>query len=189
RSTTGTEKARYHYRAGVTLVRDVLAAPVLGGVNLAEDSHAVDGVRLYENGTLFHGPAFRGVDRLLNAGESGLTMRCRLPQVAEGRQGQFPVQTFNPFAADVCFQALVIWARLFRQAASLPLASELGEQFRPLPFDEPFFVTLRVQSASDSQLVAETIAHDEAGLLYARVAGASVTLSQALNPLFVRSSG
>ncbi|MBV8083474.1 MAG: SDR family NAD(P)-dependent oxidoreductase [Chloroflexi bacterium] len=182
------ERPRYHYRAAVTLLPDVPSPQRLMEFSLAENEHARAGTAFYEEGTLFHGPAFRGVDRLLNASEVGLTMRCQLPQVSEAAQGQFPVQSFNPFTADVCFQALVIWSRLFRSAASLPLAADLGEQFRPLPFDTRFYVTLKVHSATDSRLVAETVAHDEQGVIYARVAGASVTLSQALNPLFVRSS-
>jgi NADP-dependent 3-hydroxy acid dehydrogenase YdfG len=182
-SATATRRPRFHYQAEVTLVRRLPAAPHVTP-NLREDDHARDGAELYADGTLFHGPLFRGVQRVLNAGPRHLTLRCALPAVDEATQGQFPVRAFNPFLADAQFQSLVIWARLFRAAGSLPLSARRGEHFLPVPSGETCYVTLEVESASEHELVGTTTAHDAAGRVYMRVLGARVTLSERLNSLF-----
>jgi KR domain/Polyketide synthase dehydratase domain/Polyketide synthase dehydratase N-terminal domain len=176
-------RARYHYSAELTLRDAVPEPPRFAAIDLAE-REPIAGPALYGDGTLFHGPAFRGVERVLNITPARVTMRCLVPAVPPGDQGQFPVQTLNPFVADVQLQSLVIWARRFRGVASLPLRSQRGEHFRPVPPGEPFYVTTLVRSDSGSAVVADIVAHDRAGLLFARLAGGEVTLSEALNPLF-----
>ena len=135
---------------------------------------------------LFHGPSFRGVQRVLEISPERLVLEGCLPQISDAQQGQFPVQNFNPFVADVQFQSLVIWARHFYQAGSLPLSCQLGEQFKPLQFDETFYVVLEVQSSTNTNLVTNLSSYDRQGQLCNRLTGAQVTISQQLNPLFQR---
>ena len=116
--------------------REPPPAPHYARFDLREDAHARAGADIYRDGTLFHGPAFQGVGRLLNASQTGLTLACRLPALDEATQGQFPARRFNPYVADAQFQAQVIWGRLFHDAASLPLSCRRGEQYLPLPFDQ-----------------------------------------------------
>jgi NAD(P)-dependent dehydrogenase (short-subunit alcohol dehydrogenase family) len=176
-------QTRYHYSAELTL-RDALPEPPrCADVDLTE-REPVDGASLYGDRTLFHGPAFRGVERVLNITPQRMTMRCLVPPVTPGDQGQFPVQTLNPFVADVQFQGLVIWARRFRGVASLPLRAQRGEHFRAVPPGAPFYVTLQVRADSGSAVVADVLTHDRAGLLFTRLTGGEATLSEALNPLF-----
>jgi acyl transferase domain-containing protein len=182
-SQTDAGQTRYHYSAQATLLRQIPAAPTYDGMHLAEQD-ASPGAALYQDGTLFHGPCFRGVERVLNISPQKLTMRCRLPQVETRLQGQFPVQTFNPYAADAQFQSLVIWAWHFHQAGSLPLRAHGGQQYKPIAFDQAFYVSMEVQSSTHNGLVADIIAHDEQGRIYTRVSGAKVTISERLNPLF-----
>ena len=180
---------RQHYRASVCLTKAKPEPVSFSDFDLRENERAIDGAQLYRDGTLFHGPAFQGIDRVLNGSESGLTVRClRLAEPDEAAQGQFPIQTFNPYAADVHFQAMVVWSQLLRASAALPVSAERGEQFQPLPVGRPFYVTLRVRSASDYQLLSDTTAHDEHGNVYVRVMGAAVTLSTALNAKFLRAA-
>jgi len=179
---------RYHYRGTITLRRPMPAADIFTNFDLREDGNATAGTNLYKQGILFHGPALQGIERLLNACEERLTVRCRLPVLDELNQGQFPVQTINPYVGDVNFQAIVVWGRLFRNAASLPLSCEMWEQFRPLPFDRTFYVTSEIRAASEYQLLADTTAHDEDGLVFARARGAACTLSVALNGKFVQAA-
>jgi hypothetical protein len=80
---------------------------------------------------------------------------------------------------------MVIWARHFHGAGSLPLHTDRGEQFRPIPFGATTYVTMEVKESSDNKLVADILTHDENGRLYARVLGAQVTISKQLNHLFV----
>jgi acyl transferase domain-containing protein len=185
-STTPDGKPRYHYRAEVTLMQTLPAAPLYPDVDGTE-SRPIPGTELYQNDTLFHGPAFQGVERVLNISPEKVTMRCVLPEISPARQGQFQVQHFNPFIADGQFQSLVIWARHFHQAGSLPLRAGRGEQYRPIPFGETTYVSMVAKASSDTRLVADIITHDAAGLVYARVLDAEVTISKQLNHLFEKT--
>ncbi|MFN2108690.1 MAG: SDR family NAD(P)-dependent oxidoreductase, partial [Anaerolineae bacterium] len=183
RSQTLTGKPRYHYRARITLLREIPEAPVFPAFDL-DETEAIPGEHLYAEKVLFHGPSFRGADRVLNIDPRGLTLRCLLPEVNRETQGQFPVQTFNPYLTDVQLQSLLIWAARFKQSPGLPLQIQRGEQFRPAHFSEPVYATLTVQSSSDTNLVADVTVHDAQGLVYSRVTGAEITLSPRLKQLF-----
>jgi NAD(P)-dependent dehydrogenase (short-subunit alcohol dehydrogenase family) len=183
-SATAGGRERQHYRARITLARrqpEILTYPRF---DLQEDEHAVDGAWLYQDGTLFHGPSFRIVERVLNANQERLTVRCALPIVSDPAQGQFPIQTFNPYLADVQGQSQVIWARIFRGAASLPLRVERVETFAALPAGTPFYVSMEVREASPYALLSDVFAHDGAGQVYCRLTGCEVTISEHLNRLF-----
>ncbi len=177
-------KPRFHYRAEITLQTTLPEAPVYDEFNAAV-INPISKEELYQNGTLFHGPDFQGVAQVLNISPQKVTMRCELPPLSDREQGQFPVQSFNPFIADGQFQSMVIWARHFHDAGSLPLHTDRGEQFRPIPFGVTTYVTMEVKESSESKLVADILTHDENGRLYARVLGAQVTISKQLNHLFV----
>jgi NAD(P)-dependent dehydrogenase (short-subunit alcohol dehydrogenase family) len=185
-SQTPQGKPRYHYSVRLYLCPQLLLqrAP---RYDLADYSstNAQPGAPLYANGTLFHGPSFQGVTRVLNFTKERLTLECEMPYVSEVDQGQFAIQSFNPFLADVQFQSMVIWARLFYNAGSLPLRAQAGEHYRTPAPGEPFYVSLEVRSHSESSLIADIIAHDANGEIYSRVSGAEVTISAQLNRLFM----
>ncbi len=142
------------------------------------------GEALYADHTLFHGPSFRGVDEVLAISEEGLTLRCCLPEAPVDAQGQFPVQSFNPYLTDVQLQSLLIWAKTMRGVVGLPLRIQKGEQFRRVQFGDVTYATLTVQSVTDHSLVADVVVHDEEGGLCSRVTGAEITLSERLLGLF-----
>ena len=177
-------KPRFHYRAEITLLTTLPDAPIYANFD-ATDANVLDKATLYQNGTLFHGPNFQGVEQVLNISPSKVTMRCNLAALSAAEQGQYQVQSFNPFIADGQFQSMVIWARHFHDAGSLPLHTDRGEQFRPIPFNQTTYVSMEVKESTDSELVADILTHDENGRLYARVLGAKVTISKQLNHLFV----
>jgi len=183
RSITPQGKPRYHYSATIHLRHKLPIPPVYGGLDLSV-KNGFDGASLYTDGTLFHGESFQGVERVLSVSDSKLVMKCRSRRINEQVQGQFPIQTFNPFTADVAFQAMVIWARKIYDSASLPLSAGGGEQYRILPPDTTFYVTLEVTKHDSAGLVANIITHDEAGVMYSQVFGAEVTISKELNRLF-----
>lgn len=178
------DRLQYHYGAQPTIRRQTLPPEFYTRFDLT-DRECLDGPSLYRDGTLFHGPAFQGVKRVLNLSREKVTLECCLPPVSEISQGQFPVQTFNPFGVDVQLQCLLIWARHFYQAASLPLKIQEVLQYRPLPFGKSYFASMEVQTSSETGLVANVVAHDEKGQVYMRVNGAEVTISKRLNRLFV----
>lgn len=180
-------KPRYHYRAEMTLLRQLPDAPTYSGVDLTTGT-TIDKTTIY-GGMLFHGPLFQGVEEVLNITPNKVTMRCYLPPMDKAEQGQFPVQSFNPYFADGQFQSMVIWAQKFEEAGSLPLMTKRGLGFRPIPFGTTTYTTMDVKGSSGSKLIADITTHDENGLIYTQVTDATVTISQALNHLFVAHQG
>jgi len=186
-SKTATGKPRYHYSNRVKLVSQLPAVPYYDAYDNTTDE-ALAKQLPYQDGTLFHGPGFQGVKRILNISPEKLTMECVLPQIDDKQLGQFPALAFNPIAADIQFQCMLIWVRHFYQAASLPLRCQRGEHFQAIPEGETFYVSMEVQSSTDTKLVANITSHDSQGQVYSRVFGAEVTISKQLNHLFVPSS-
>lgn len=177
-------RVQYHYGTRPTLRRFSPPPYFYREFDLSARQE-VAGASLYREGTLFHGPSFQGVRRVLNLSPQKVTLECYLPPISASRQGQFPVQSFNPFGVDVQLQCLLIWARHFYQAASLPLKIEQVEQYLPLPFGQTFYASMEVQASSETGLVANVVAHDAQGQVYTCVNGAEVTISPRLNRLFV----
>ncbi len=126
----------------------------------------------------------RGIDRVLNMSENSLTTRCVLPEMSREMQGQFPVQSFNPFLADVQLQSFLVWAKRTYGYGGLPLRIERGEKYLPVAFGEPTYATLNVRSRAEHSLVADVTVHNEQGQLYSQTVGAEITLSPRLNDLF-----
>jgi NAD(P)-dependent dehydrogenase (short-subunit alcohol dehydrogenase family) len=182
-SQTPQGKPRFHYSARLHLLDQAPVAPHYADADLRL-TDGEPGALLYTNGTLFHGPSFQGVRRILNYSPQRLTLECEMPVVSEVMQGQFAIQSFNPFLADVQFQSMVIWARRFYNAGSLPLRAQAGTYYGSPNAGAPFLVSLEVRSHSDSGLVADIIAHDTDGKIHTRVDGAEVTISAQLNRLF-----
>jgi len=187
-SSTPEGSPRYHYRAAVELGREVPAPPPLIGLDLGERD-ACDGAALYTDGTLFHGPSLRGVQRVLRLDRSGLTLRCSLPALSAECQGQFPAGDFNPFVADALFQAALIWVRRSYAAASLPLGWASAEQYLPLAFATPTYLILAVRESSEQRMVADIAAHDGDGRVALQLRGVEVAVSHGLNRLFAPASG
>jgi NAD(P)-dependent dehydrogenase (short-subunit alcohol dehydrogenase family) len=179
-------KQLYHYKVRVTLLRDMPPVPLVDPLNMIYDevTQPVPGESLYKDGTLFHGPSFQGVERVLSVTEGKLTMQCRLAPVDEARQGQFPVQTLNPYINDTIVQCLLIWAQRIYQAPCLPSFLERYEQYRPIPFGERFYVTMDVQSVSDTSVVGNILVQDALGQAYVRITGLEGTISRQLKRLF-----
>jgi len=183
-SSSGTKgKDVFHYGARIFLSRQSVPVPVISfeeGKSVTEQSAS----EYYENGTLFHGPVFQNVTHLLQVDQEKLVIKCQTPEVDEKTRGQFPVDTFNYFAEDACLQALLIWARHFHDAGSLPLKIQRGEFFGIIPFSRDFIITLTPESSTSSKILATITAHDEAGNVYSRLTGAEAAISKNLNGKF-----
>ena len=174
-----------HYSAKIKVLSKIPEAPIYENFDRTE-SQIIEGTSLYKDGTLFHGPGFQAVERVINLSPEKLTMQCRVPEIGESEQGQFPARTFNPYAADVQFQCMLIWVRHYCEAGSLPSSAQAGEQYRPIPSGHKFYVSLDVKATTQASMVADITTHDEAGKIYTRVLGAEVTISKQLNQLFAQ---
>jgi NAD(P)-dependent dehydrogenase (short-subunit alcohol dehydrogenase family) len=176
-------KTLYHYSLRVKLVKEAPTAPIQESVDLLSEknSAAISGSELYENGTLFHGPAFQGVERVLHLSRELLTMKCILPKIDEKMQGQFPVQTGNPFIYDAIVQSLLIWTQHYYQAPCLPSYMERLEQYKAIPFGEAVYVSMEVQSQTETALIADLTVQGLDGQTYVKITRLQGTISAGLN--------
>ncbi|MBD2515425.1 SDR family NAD(P)-dependent oxidoreductase [Nostoc sp. FACHB-973] len=177
----------YHYSTQIKIVQHIVSSDTYESFNNSQDQATL---RLfpYENGALFHGPSFKGLKRVLNITPEKLTAQCYLDQVEIKKQGQFPLQTFNPYTGDILFQCLVVWVRQFNDLASLPLHVQRLEQFQTIPFEEEFYVSVEVISKSETNIFANITAHNAQGQIYVRISQMQVTASARLNLLFLQNS-
>jgi len=179
-------RPRYNYSGAFTLRQRIPPPPThpFGGPFPLQDGPAT----CYQDGTLFHGPLFAGVQKILKMDKEGLVLECCSPSVAKRDQGQFPVNTFNLYTADVAVQSVVIWARNAYGAAGLPTGFATAEQFRPVPFEETYYVSVDVKSSGPRHVKANVTQHDEQGFVYSRLLGGEAPLNRGLNALFAEGA-
>jgi NAD(P)-dependent dehydrogenase (short-subunit alcohol dehydrogenase family) len=185
-SKTRDGKLRFHYSTRLFLRPQRPPRPVYQDVELTPSLN-LPGSQFYDDYTLFHGFAFKGVERVLNIRKGKITMQCRLPVVPLRYQGQFPVQAFNYFMTDIGFQSMGIYAKYHYGAGSLPLKAGGGEYYVDVDWGGEFFVTLEVHQESETGLVTTLYVHDAQGRLYMKVMGGEITISTRLNDLFTRN--
>lgn len=176
-------KKRFHYQAEVELRQRIPDRPRLDDFSLA-DSSSIAGSDLYQSKTLFHGPGFQGVKRILNINSEGLTTECQVPPISQEQMGQFPVNEFDPILADVHLQSLLIWAYHQEGTTGLPLQIGEGIQYHQAPRNGITLATMRVKKITPHKLVADVISHDHQGWIFTKVIDAEITLNKNLSSLF-----
>jgi NAD(P)-dependent dehydrogenase (short-subunit alcohol dehydrogenase family) len=177
----------YHYSLRVTLMRETPTPPV-SQLPASQPGEEISGRELYNNGTLFHGPSFQGVERVMHLSRGKLVMRVVLPHLEDRIQGQFPAYTANPFIYDAIVQCVLIWAQYFYDAPCLPSSMRKLEQFIPIPFGVPCIVTMEVESQSSTSVVGNILVQDEQGQAYIRLDGLEGTISPDLNRFIGRKA-
>ena len=181
-SKNKNDRPLYHYSLNVTLLREI-PPTTIHNVNRQPSAGTNEGIlgkALYEDGTLFHGPSFQGVQRVISLGEDRLVLECLLQPIPPDRQGQFPLQTYNPFACDAIVQSLLIWAQRYYQAPCLPSHLVRLEQFRAIPFGALSLVEMKIISHNQTSVVADIIVTDTQGAVLAKFTGLQCTISPAL---------
>ncbi|MEL4284140.1 SDR family NAD(P)-dependent oxidoreductase [Shewanella xiamenensis] len=144
---------------------------------------------LYSDGTLFHGPRLQGISEVLAFDDQQLIAKVALPTVALDDCGEFAPNLEDkgtqPFAEDLLLQAMLVWARLKYQAASLP--SAIGEfvSYSPLGFGEKAVLVLDVLKHSSRSLEANIALYHQDGRLSCEMKRAKVTVSKTLNQAFL----
>ena len=181
-SRNKTGRPLYHYSLNVTLLREMPPTTThhvdrqpSGGTN-----EGIPGKALYEDGTLFHGPSFQGVQRVNSLGDDRLVLECLLQPIPPDRQGQFPLQTYNPFVYDAIVQSLLIWAQRYYEAPCLPSHLVRLEQFRAIPFGVLSLVDMKIVSHNQTSVVADIIVTDAQGEILAKFTGLQGTISPSL---------
>ncbi|MFB2668253.1 SDR family NAD(P)-dependent oxidoreductase [Shewanella xiamenensis] len=144
---------------------------------------------LYSDGTLFHGPRLQGISEVLAFDDQQLIAKVALPAVDLDDCGEFAPNLEDkgtqPFAEDLLLQAMLVWARLKYQAASLP--SAIGEfvSYSPLGFGEKAVLVLDVLKHSSRSLEANIALYHQDGSLSCEMKRAKVTISKTLNQAFL----
>jgi NAD(P)-dependent dehydrogenase (short-subunit alcohol dehydrogenase family) len=173
----------YHYSSKVKLLQNL---PQICSLDRAIENSTVN-LFPYQDGTLFHRGNFQGIKRIISLNNEGAIAECFVESIEAKKQGQFPIQTFNPYTADMLFQCLLVWVRHFYQLGSLPLQVNQIQQFKSIPCDRTFYVSLEIQSRNDNQVIANAIAFDKQGEVYLQIEQMQVTISSRLNSLFLEN--
>ncbi|MGI2038526.1 SDR family NAD(P)-dependent oxidoreductase [Shewanella frigidimarina] len=184
------------YQAQLVINHVILAAdvakPTVGDSSLAQwtnMSPLYSGAELYQNGTLFHGPRLQGIKQVLAFDDAQLLCQVQLPSInASDCQGFIPSSALGGsqiFAEDLLLQAMLVWARLKYDAASLP--STTGECVTAWPFanGDKGYIQLDVVKHSGRMLVANVSLYHQDGRLSCQILNAKVTISKSLNGAFI----
>ncbi len=175
----------YHYSLYATLLSRTAEPPLhkLPEELFKKQNNGIPGEQLYQDGTLFHGPTFQGVRRVLSISDSHVAMECYLPKINQKQQGQFPVQNSNPYINDVIVQSLLIWTQQKYQSPCLPSHLASLEYYREIPFAETCMVDLRILSHTKYDVVADIWVTDRNGNVYVKFNGLQGTISPSLKRL------
>lgn len=180
--TSRNEKGRriFHYSGNVILSKNLPAAPVVQIPDF-EKLDMKDGRIFYEDGTLFHGPLFQGIQKVAFEGNEKVITRIKLPPMPYQSQGQFPVGSVNPYINDAVVQSLLIWSQEIYSAPCLPSRLREWVQYRSIPFGVPIWAVLIVAYHNEHAVTGDLMVAGEDGKEYFRFNGLEGTISQQLN--------
>ncbi|GIU52130.1 type I polyketide synthase [Shewanella sp. KT0246] len=144
---------------------------------------------LYSNGSLFHGPRLQGIKQLLIANDEQLVCSVELPQINALDCASFTPQLAlggsQAFAEDLLLQAMLVWARIKHDAASLP--STIGEltTYAPFASGDKGYLVLNVLKSTSRSLTADIALYHQDGRLSCTMLSAKTTISKSLNEAFL----
>ncbi|WP_338592397.1 beta-ketoacyl synthase N-terminal-like domain-containing protein [Shewanella khirikhana] len=145
----------------------------------------ITGSQLYQDASLFHGPSLQVIGDVQRFDDSGLYCSYALPL-------PFSADTDADYAElaqqDALLQALLVWARLKYDAASLPASLGKLTQQRVIGHGETGHIRLWVKTHSSRQLSADVALYDGAGKLACAMEGARVTISKSLDKAFANGN-
>jgi len=176
-----------HYAAELSLVQKVPSVDVDARLAVDTGKAPIEQQSPYVDGTLFHGASFQGIKNIVLQDDKTLQLRCEAPVVGKLDQGQFAIGSTNPFVDDLYYQAMLVWVRRTSGKGSLPTSAVRCELYSNVPVDTEFYVTLEVVNSQATNMSANVTFHSAEGEVYSRLTGAEVTISEALNPLFLQN--
>jgi NAD(P)-dependent dehydrogenase (short-subunit alcohol dehydrogenase family) len=173
-SKTPEGKTHFHFSTTVKLVRHLPPVLTYPDVNLTPDNIiTATGQELYQKdpSTLFHGPCFQAIEKVLNISPEKITVECFWRDITRQQQGQFPIHWHNPYSTDLSTHPLWIWLSHFHQEVCLPGQMTTCEQYRAIPRNETFYVSCEIKEKKATSATADFYLHDANGLIYSRILG------------------
>jgi hypothetical protein len=126
-----------------------------------------DGLGVYADADLFHGPLLQGVRRLIERTPTRLVAECRLPDTPLAGGG-WASTLLSPVLGDVVLQAACVLGVWYLDAGCLPLSIGRVELFAPLPADEPFVLVVDDLRPGANGVTVAVAAHAPDGTLLQR---------------------
>ncbi len=181
----------FRYSAKAELVQKIPSPPkheVVKDLNQIGAQHR-SGQEFYQDGTLFHGPAFQGIQEVTRLDEHMVVTRVSLPALSDADQGQFPVRSANAFFNDAVVQSLLIWTQEYQHAPCLPSRLHEWVQYRVVPFDMPVWAILTVTFHNGHAVSGDILVVDDAGYEFFHYTGLEGTISSQLGRLIGKKAG
>ncbi len=184
---TGKNHFLYSYSATLRFEKEWGEMPIYKNLDLQTDGKSYE---LYgDGGVLFHGKTFQGVKKVLHLNERKITSLCNLGVVEQKQQGQFPVNSFNPYLADVQLHNVLLWTYYQLGEGCLPMGFEKIEQFQPLDFEQDFYVSTEITSSNNISVTVNSFVSNKTGKIYIQWQGATYIIMKKLQTLFWGKGG
>ncbi|MGW4767313.1 SDR family NAD(P)-dependent oxidoreductase [Nocardia sp. NPDC004278] len=169
---------RPRFRASV--VDDDLAPETLTG---PPDIAAAQPVSVYTDGTLFHGPALRGITAAVQAEDGRLVLTCRLAdRTLLG--GAFAAEDYSPVLADLLLQAALVQVHRTTGHNSLPTAVGAIEVHDAVPSDVEFHIVVDPLISRGATATGTVTAVSATGRVLLRFGAVELVISEALGAKF-----
>ena len=180
-SSEGGKLPSHHYQSKVILVnKKSITEPSKFQHQISGTYQPTEGTVLYQDGSLFHGKYFQGIEQVLDFTEKQIVLSCKAPEVLLSEQGQFPVDSIHTFFLDTLYQGMVVWVQKYKGAKSLPLQTDDLKIYKNVPFGKKLLVSVSIQEASDYKMIAHCTVYDKQGMVYMQANNATVTISNQL---------
>jgi len=189
-SKNESDKVIFHYSGRVTLSSSRPNSPEnqpVDQMGLDEESFK-PGKDLYLDGTLFHGPYFQGIQKVLDISEKRVITEISLPAMDVHAQGQFTIRTVNPYINDAVVQSLLVWTQTYYDAPCLPSRLHRWDNFKVPPFGQPLHVILDVTYHNENAVIGDLRVQDENGSVFFLFSDLEGTVSKHLKRFFAKKT-
>ncbi|MEV0296209.1 SDR family NAD(P)-dependent oxidoreductase [Nocardia sp. NPDC050710] len=147
------------------------------------DMAAAQPVSVYADGTLFHGPALRGITRAVQDSDGRLVLTCRLadrPLLG----GAFAAEDYSPVLADLLLQAALVQVHRTTGRNSLPTAVGAIEVHDAVPSDAEFRIVVDPLISRGATATGTVTAVSATGRVLLRFDAVDLVISEALGAKF-----
>ncbi|MBM7071253.1 SDR family NAD(P)-dependent oxidoreductase [Shewanella sp. 202IG2-18] len=159
----------------------VMASETFSLLDKAIAEHQVSGTKLYQNGSLFHGPKLQAIKQVTHFDGSGLIADIQLPQLSVSDWGAFSANDkYNAVASDALLQAMLVWAKLQHNQASLPVSIGEFVCVSALKNDQVGRLVLNIVQNSKTGIIADVALYHQNGDLSCYMKQTKVSLSPTL---------